>query len=130
VFALAEPAGCVRLFLDEGEPMAALLARYAATQPARPYVQTLLEAFPGRAAQAGVPNPTPNGQAAAPLEPLRVREAEILRLLAAGHSNPEIAARLSLSVDTVRWYIKQLYRKLDVHNRTQAALRARELGLA
>ena len=130
--ALAEPAGCVRLFLDEGPPMVTLLERYAATQSPRPYVQGLLAAFPGR--EAATPKSlnghASNGQAEPLLEPLSAREAEIVRLLAAGFSNPEIAARLSLSVNTVRWYVKQLYRKLDVHNRTQAALRARALNLA
>jgi LuxR family maltose regulon positive regulatory protein len=122
----------VRLFLDEGAPMAALLERYAATQAPRPYVQSLLAAFPGREAAApqSLNGHASNGHAAALLEPLSAREAEIMRLLAAGLSNPEIAERLSLSVNTVRWYVKQLYRKLDVHNRTQAALKAQALNLA
>ena len=109
--------------------MAALLARYAATQAQRPYVQRLLAAFPAGIAAPAAPPVVPNGHAAGDLlEPLRAREADILRLLADGLSNQEIAQRLSLSVNTVRWYLKQLYRKLDVHSRTQAALKARVLN--
>jgi LuxR family maltose regulon positive regulatory protein len=63
------------------------------------------------------------------LDPLSPREQEILALLAAGLSNAEIAQRLVVAVSTVRWYTKQIYRKLDVHNRTQAVLRAQSLGL-
>jgi LuxR family maltose regulon positive regulatory protein len=63
------------------------------------------------------------------LDPLSAREQEILGLLAAGLSNHDIAERLVVAVSTVRWYTKQLYRKLDVHNRTQAVLRAQALGL-
>jgi predicted ATPase/DNA-binding CsgD family transcriptional regulator len=66
---------------------------------------------------------------ALPLEPLTEREAGILRLMAEGLSNPEIAAQLVLSSETVRWYTKQIYSKLGVHNRTQASLFARDLGL-
>jgi DNA-binding NarL/FixJ family response regulator len=112
--------------------MRTLLARYAATRPPRPYVQALLRGFPGHVEdeRGGAPAmASSNGHAEPPLEPLRAREADILRLMAAGLSNPEIAQRLSLSVNTVRWYVKQVYRKLDVNNRTQAALRARALDL-
>jgi len=53
----------------------------------------------------------------------------ILQLMAQGHTNPEIAYRLVLAVSTVRWYVKQIFRKLGVHNRTQAANHARKLDL-
>jgi predicted ATPase/DNA-binding CsgD family transcriptional regulator len=62
-------------------------------------------------------------------ESLRDREAQILRLVAEGLSSPEIAAQLYLSVATVRWYLRQIYDKLEVHNRAQAIARARELQL-
>ena len=62
-------------------------------------------------------------------EPLTEREQAVLRLLAAGRSNRQIADELSLSVGTVKWYTGQLYGKLQVQSRTQAIARASELGL-
>jgi ATP/maltotriose-dependent transcriptional regulator MalT len=63
-----------------------------------------------------------------PVEPLSEREKEILRLLADGLTNREIADRLYLSHETVKWYNKQLYGKLGVSNRTQAAAKAQEFA--
>jgi LuxR family maltose regulon positive regulatory protein len=63
------------------------------------------------------------------VEPLTVRELEILRLIAAGRSNPEIAELLYLSLNTVKWHAKNLYGKLGVSNRVEAAARAQELEL-
>jgi predicted ATPase/DNA-binding CsgD family transcriptional regulator len=63
------------------------------------------------------------------LEPLTEREIDILRLMAEGLSNPEIADQLVIGLETVRWYTKQIYSKLGVHSRTQASIRARDLGL-
>ena len=63
------------------------------------------------------------------LEPLTERELEILRLLAEGLSDREIAQKLVLAQGTVKWYNKQIYSKLGVHSRTQAAACAREVGL-
>jgi LuxR family maltose regulon positive regulatory protein len=65
----------------------------------------------------------------APAEPLSEREGEVLRLLAQGLRNPEIAHRLTISDNTVKAHVKQIYRKLEVHDRVQAIIRARELGL-
>jgi predicted ATPase/DNA-binding CsgD family transcriptional regulator len=62
-------------------------------------------------------------------EPLTEREFDILTLMADGFSNAEIAERLVIGLETVRWYTKQIYTKLDVHSRTQASMRARDLGL-
>ena len=62
-------------------------------------------------------------------EPLTWREVEILRLIADGSSNREVAERLYLSVETIRWYLKQIYDKLDAHSRVQAITRARALKL-
>jgi LuxR family maltose regulon positive regulatory protein len=63
------------------------------------------------------------------VEPLTVRELEILRLIAAGRSNPEIAELLYLSLNTVKWHVKNLYGKLGVSSRVEAAARAQELEL-
>ena len=57
------------------------------------------------------------------------REREVLRLIAAGHSNEQIANELILAVGTVKWYIRGIYGKLEVHSRTQAVARASELRL-
>jgi DNA-binding CsgD family transcriptional regulator len=57
------------------------------------------------------------------------RELEVLELLAAGGSNKEIAARLDVSPNTVKTHVARLYDKLEVKRRTQAVLRARELGV-
>jgi LuxR family maltose regulon positive regulatory protein len=53
----------------------------------------------------------------------------MLRLIAAGRSNPEIAELLYLSLNTVKWHAKNLYAKLGVSNRVEAITRAQELGL-
>ncbi len=63
------------------------------------------------------------------IEPLTARELTILQLIASGMTNQEIAVQLSLSVNTIKMYISQLYRKLDVNRRTEAVARSRELNL-
>ncbi len=63
------------------------------------------------------------------VEPLSERELEIVRLVAAGDSNREIAARLFITEGTVKNHVTNILGKLGVRDRTQAAIRARELGL-
>ena len=63
------------------------------------------------------------------IEPLSERELEVLDLIAEGLTNPEIAARLYLSLNTVKAHTRNIYGKLDVHTRTQAVARARALGV-
>jgi LuxR family maltose regulon positive regulatory protein len=122
---LAEPEGWVRTFVDEGTPMAGLLSRVD-PHCAPAYVARLLAAF-GPSTPASTPAPTLRSQ---PLvEPLTDRELEVLQLIAAGLTNQEIAARLTVSVNTVKTHARNLYGKLDATNRTQAVARARELGL-
>ena len=77
------------------------------------------------------PSPTvqPAPSHASLVEPLTERETEVLRLLAAGASNPEIAAQLIMSVGTVKSHTHQIFGKLAVNNRTQAVVRAQALGL-
>jgi len=62
-------------------------------------------------------------------EPLSEREIEVLRLVTVGMSNREIAQKLIISAGTAKTHIHNLCGKLGVHNRTEAAMRARELGL-
>jgi LuxR family maltose regulon positive regulatory protein len=95
----------------------------------RAYLTRLVAAFE-RAGLALRP-PTRRGAVvvAGLLESLSARELEVLGLLAAGHTNQEIAQELVVTVETVKSHVRHLYAKLQVANRTQAAARARELGL-
>jgi LuxR family maltose regulon positive regulatory protein len=130
--ALAEPAGFVRVFLDQGQPMARLLQKAASRGIAPEHTAKLLEAFEpetkneGRRTQEALP---PAGVRPGLIEPLSERELEVLRLIAAGLSNREIAQELVVAISTVKTHINNIYRKLDVSKRTQAVARARELEL-
>ena len=63
------------------------------------------------------------------LDPLSERELEVLRLMAQGKSNQAIAGELIVAVGTVKAHTSAIFRKLDVHSRTQAVARAGEIGL-
>ncbi|MBN1658953.1 MAG: helix-turn-helix transcriptional regulator, partial [Anaerolineae bacterium] len=124
---LAEPEGRVRLFLDEGPPMARLLYRAVEAGIVPAYAGKLLAAFPREGAR---PTPDRGVHSASPLvEPLTAREREILALIAEGLSNKEIAQKLVLTTGTVKAHAHSIYGKLGVSGRTQAVARARELGL-
>jgi LuxR family maltose regulon positive regulatory protein len=119
---IAEPEGYVRLFADCGLPMARLLqeARQRALLPE--YVEKLLGAFDGNLS-------LPSSVAGALPEPLSLREQEVLKLIAAGLTNREIAEGLVISPETVKKHTSSIFSKLSVSNRTEAAARARELNL-
>jgi LuxR family maltose regulon positive regulatory protein len=119
--ALAEPAGCIRTFIDEGAPMKQLLQAAAARQIAPAYARRLLAAFAPAAAQRSA---RIDGG-----ETLSERELEVLRHIAEGRTDREIAERLYLSLHTVKVHARNIYGKLGVGKRTQAVARARELGL-
>jgi LuxR family maltose regulon positive regulatory protein len=125
---LAHPEGFVRVFLNEGKNIVGLLSRVRQLKiPANvmSYTWRLLEAFEDISSVHTSSFSTPNSL----VEPLSERELEVLQLIAEGLSNPEIAARLYLSVNTLRAHTTNIYQKLDVHSRMQAVTRARELGL-
>jgi LuxR family transcriptional regulator, maltose regulon positive regulatory protein len=138
---LAEPEGYVRIFVDEGPPMAVLLARLHEHARKRPratltniplaYIERLLALLRGERVQEGISPAAPSVPAAAQplLDPLTERELEVLRLIAAGLSNRAIAARLVLALSTVKSYVNTIYSKLQVESRTQAVARARALHL-
>jgi LuxR family maltose regulon positive regulatory protein len=121
---LGEPEGYVRIFVDEGPPMAQLLYKAAAHGIMPEYAGRLLAAFPD--AESPAPSQAPPAEM---IEPLSERELEILRLVAKGLSNREIAQRLVLSLSTIKWHTSNIYGKLGVKNRTQAVARSREMGL-
>lgn len=128
--ALAEPGGFMRLFVDEGQPMARLLTVAAARGTRPDYTARLLAAWAADSARPAVGAVRPASSAAQPLiEPLSERELEVLRLIAQGLSNPEIGARLFLALDTVKGHNRHIFDKLQVQRRTEAVGRARELGL-
>jgi len=74
-------------------------------------------------------SPHLSSKAQALVEPLSERELDILRLLSQGASNKEIADRLVITVGTVKNHVTNILAKLGVRDRTQAALKAKELGL-
>jgi LuxR family maltose regulon positive regulatory protein len=128
--ALAQPGGFVRLFVDEGPPMALLLTEVAARGTRPDYTTKLLAAFAVDEPQPAGDAVRPASSAAQPLiEPLSERELEVLRLIAQGLSNQEIGARLFLALDTVKGHNRHIFDKLEVQRRTEAVARARELGL-
>ena len=130
---IAEPGGFVRIFVDEGEPMALLLRQAASRGVAPGYVGRLIAAFDAQVTRdtAGTP-PHPHVQPPIDqplIEPLSEREMDVLRLLSTGLSNPEIAQELFIATSTVRSHLKSIYGKLNVHKRWDAVHRAEELGL-
>jgi LuxR family maltose regulon positive regulatory protein len=153
--ALAEPRGYVRLFLDEGEPMAEMLRAPAmrlawtddsSKRPAQ-FLTALIDAFdaPGNeppatnapasdpAVTASVParaeRRAASEQPPAMIEPLSERELEVLRLMAEGLTNEQIARRLIIALGTVKAHIHHIAGKLAAQNRAHAVARAQELGL-
>lgn len=114
----AEPEGYTRLFLDRGPLIAGLLRKIPATRPYAGYVQRLLAGF--REEVTGIPSFQPSSGLAQPspselVEPLSAREQEVLRLVAAGLSNQEIAARLTLAPGTVKRHLHNIFGKLEVN---------------
>lgn len=133
---LAAPGGFVRIFLDEGEDVVELLRedyqgltgatrRDAATDRIHGFLARLLEASGTDIRKAE----TLVGTDFQPLEALSEREEEILRLLASGLSNKDIAGRVFVSENTVKFHLKNIYSKLGVNSRLQATGAAREMNL-
>jgi LuxR family maltose regulon positive regulatory protein len=119
---LAEPEGFVRIFVDRGDSMAHFL-RYCLPKSRHPdYIETLLAAFESTAEVYAATSESD-------YEALSEREIEVLRLVADGASNREIAEQLFISIGTVKKHINNMFLKLDAHSRTQATAIARDLNL-
>ena len=124
----AQIQGFRRIFVDEGEPMRELLEEFRGLFPQSQlsdFVAEILAIFPDLPVAESIPSTKVEGL----FEPLSRREMEILRLLCQGFSNAEIAARLVLSVGTVKTHIHHIYGKLGVRDRPQAIAKAGLLGL-
>lgn len=126
VYALrkAEPQGYIRSFIDEAEPMAKMLSELAkrrsgiAQPELQPYIRQLLQAIDEepREEVASIPS-------------LSAQETKVLALMADGLANKEIAHRMAITVETVKFHIKNVYRKLEANNRVQAVQHARQWNL-
>jgi LuxR family transcriptional regulator, maltose regulon positive regulatory protein len=128
--AQAEPGGFIRIFVDEGIPMARLLSEAAAHGIMPDYTARLLAVFEAEEHKStDEPHPPPALPAQSLTEPLSQRELEVLRLIAQGLSNREISERLFLALITVKGHNRNIFRKLQVRRRTEAIARARELGM-
>ena len=115
---LSQPEGFIFTYVEAGEGLVPLL-REAARQGIMPdYVGQILNACNSKAKS--------NAQL---VELLSERELEVLRLMVAGFSNREIAAELVISTGTAKTHVHNVCGKLGVRNRTEAAIRAKELGL-
>lgn len=119
---IPRPGDYIRLFVDEGKPMMELLQYAASKGIHQNYVSCLLAAFgsiEGKAYTTVQPL----------IEPLTDRELEVLCYLATSLSNRAIADKLFVTLAAVKWHARNIYSKLDVGNRTQAVVKARELGI-
>jgi LuxR family maltose regulon positive regulatory protein len=133
--ALAEPGGLVRLFLDQGPDMAHLLGRLVKRNPALAYAGQILAAFGSSDAgsRRNASDDIGRSRSSLPddplIEPLSNREIEVLKMLAKGASNNDIAASLFISPETVKRHLSTIYRKMDVKNRHQTVIAAKSLGI-
>ena len=119
---LGEAEGYVRVFVDEGAPIATLLRKAQARGISADYTAKLLAAFEPEV----VLNTRPVQSPVSEIEPLSQRELEVLRRMADGASNREIAEALFVSIGTVKKHLSNIFLKLDAHSRTQAIANAQK----
>lgn len=120
---MAEPEGYLRTFIDEGDPMKKLLTQISPSSQVAEYSRNLLSAFNSISSENNLQT------AQQLLDPLSVRELEVLKLLATELSGPEIADDLMVSLNTFRTHTKNIYHKLGVNNRRMAVSQAEKLNL-
>ncbi len=127
---LAEGGGFIRTFVEAGEKLIPLLREAVQCGIMPDYARRILDVMTGKAETtgAGVVLSVSKGMGSL-VEPLSGREIEVLRLVTAGLSNREIASRLFISTGTAKTHIHNLCGKLSVRNRTEAAMKGKELGL-
>lgn len=126
----AEPEGYIRLFLDEGPPIGKLLLNLRENSPQQhPYLDLLLTTVTEQDRTRSEDEGKQPRHAQPLLDPLSERELEVLRLIAAGASNEEIAGQLVIAISTVKRHVSNIFGKLEVSNRTQAVIRAQSIGL-
>jgi LuxR family maltose regulon positive regulatory protein len=128
---LAQPEGFQRLFLEKGEQLFTLFRTLFLDLREEPellvsYARGLLLAF---ASLKGEHQATPHTALALLLEPLTEAEQRVLSLLARGRTNPEIAATLVVSINTVKTQVQSIFRKLGVKSRWEASEAAHRLDL-
>jgi LuxR family maltose regulon positive regulatory protein len=121
--ALAEPEGYVRTFTEEGPEMTALLKRVQAAHPTKAVSPRIAPEYLALLLAASVEQETVANTV------LSDREMEILQLISSGLSNQEIADQLIISMNTVKWHVRQIFNKLNANSRTQVLARAKELNL-
>ena len=140
---LAEPEGFISIFLEEGPPIESALIAILKMSPSvtalTDYVQKILAAFPAPAPAAriqGIQVPSNSFNPAISksdseslINPLTIRELEVLQLIAAGNSNQAIAEKLVITLSAVKKHTTNIFGKLNVNSRTQAVAHARQLGL-
>jgi LuxR family maltose regulon positive regulatory protein len=127
----AEPEGHLQVFINEGLSMVTLLTRLLAARQtdlavalnstSKLFVHKILNALQSQDQLETLPQSL--------VENLTPRELEVLQLIALGLSNREIGERLFLSVNTVKGYNREIFGKLGVQNRTEAANKARDLNI-
>ena len=128
-FSLAEPEGYLRIF-DQGPTLTQLLVNAAKQGIRRDFIERLLAVIrPAQTSLSGIDEKAIHVYSLESGEQLSERELEVLRLMAGGATNQEIAEQLVITVGTIKSHINHILRKLDAHNRTEAVARARSLGL-
>lgn len=124
---LAKPEGFIRIFVDEGESMGKLLRKAISRGICHDYTTQILQILCENIGESDRKIFLKSSSAL--IEPISKRELQILRLVAAGLSNREIAEELFLAIGTIKKHINNIYGKLNVNKRTQAVARAQELSL-